>query len=80
MNEDELKIYDEIISELKNNNIKYNDKYDTVGIGDVVEEVLNKFGVTEERFKSWFNLKACDCEMRKKWLNGLFSWRRLRKN
>jgi len=48
---------------------------DEKGLGDVVEEVLQKFGITEERFKEWFNLKECGCTERKKWLNGLFSWK-----
>ena len=46
------------------------------GLGDVVESVLKKFGITEERFKKWFNLKECNCSKRKKWLNGLFSRRK----
>lgn len=48
---------------------------DTKGLGDVVEDVLTKFGITEERFKTWFNLKECGCSKRKKWLNGLFNWK-----
>jgi len=47
-----------------------------VGLGDVVESALKKFGITEERFKQWFNLKECGCSRRKKWLNGIFSWKR----
>lgn len=47
----------------------------TKGLGDLVEETLQKFGITEERFKEWFNLKECGCTKRKKWLNGLFSWK-----
>lgn len=47
-----------------------------VGLGDVVESALKKFGITEERFKTWFNLKECGCSRRKKWLNGVFSWKR----
>ena len=42
---------------------------------EVVEDVLKKFGVTEDRFKLWFNLKECNCTKRKKWLNGLLSWK-----
>lgn len=49
---------------------------DTVGLGDVVENVLQKLGITEERFKAWFSLKECNCTKRKKWLNGLFSWKK----
>ena len=79
MDNKEKQIYDEVIQELKSKGLKHNDKYDIVGVGDVVEEVLTKFGVTEERFKSFFSLKECNCTERKKWLNGLFSWRKLKK-
>ena len=44
------------------------------GLGDVVEETLETLGITQEKFKEWFNLKECNCEKRKKWLNNLFSW------
>ena len=27
----------------------------------VVETALNTFGITQDRFKSWFNLKECNC-------------------
>lgn len=49
---------------------------DMVGLGDVIEKTLQKFGITEEKFKNWFNLKECGCSKRKKWLNSLFSWKR----
>ena len=48
---------------------------DTKGLGDVVEEVLTSVGITQEKFKQWFGLKECNCTKRKKWLNGLFSWK-----
>ena len=40
-----------------------------VGVGTLVENVLTRFGVTQERFKSAFNLDECGCEERKEWLN-----------
>ena len=49
---------------------------DTTGLGDKVEEVLKSIGITEERFKEWFNLKECGCSKRKAWLNSLFSWKK----
>lgn len=49
---------------------------DTTGLGDVVENVLQTFGITEDRFKEWFNLKECNCSKRKAWLNNLFSWKK----
>jgi hypothetical protein len=64
-----------VIDELKKRGIKHNSTDSEIkGLGDVVEEVLNKFGITEERFKSFFKLRECNCKERKKFLNNLFSW------
>ena len=66
-----------VIKELEKRGVNVNSHMmqDTKGLGDVVEDVLTKFGITEERFKKWFKLKECGCTKRKKWLNGLFSWK-----
>lgn len=66
-----------VIKELEDRGINVNSHMtqDTKGLGDVVEDVLTKFGITEERFKKWFKLKECGCTKRKKWLNGIFSWK-----
>jgi len=66
---------DQVINELESKGVKHNAKEDeVVGLGDVVESVLTKFGITEERFKQWFGLAECNCTKRKKYLNNLFSW------
>ena len=67
----------QVIKELEKRGVNVNSHMmqDTKGLGDVVEEVLQKFGITQQRFKKWFNLKECGCTKRKKWLNGLFSWK-----
>ena len=66
-----------VIEELERQGINFNTKEEEfVGLGDVVESTLQTFGITEERFKSWFNLKECNCNKRKKWLNNLFSWKK----
>lgn len=44
------------------------------GLGDVVESVLKRWGITEEQFKKWTGLSECGCSERKKWLNRLLSW------
>ena len=67
---------DEVINQLEKKGIKYNQGDDLTGLGDVVESVLTSMGVTQERFKEWFNLKECNCTKRKKWLNNLFSWKK----
>lgn len=68
---------DEVIKELELKGITKDSHIDTdmVGLGDVVEQTLTKFGITEEKFKAWFNLKECGCSKRKAWLNSLFSWK-----
>jgi len=66
-----------VIEELKMQGVTHNttpEELERMGLGDVVEQMLNNFGVTQERFKSWFGLKECRCTERKKWLNNLFSW------
>lgn len=66
---------DKVIKELKSQGISYNASEENImGLGDVVEGVLNKFGITQERFKYFFRLKECNCTERKKYLNNLFSW------
>ena len=69
---------DRVFEELEKNGIKYDqvNSSDMTGLGDVVENILTSVGITEERFKSWLNLKKCNCDKRKKWLNNLLSWKR----
>lgn len=73
---------DQVIDALEKKGIKLNShvKNDITGLGDIVESTLKTFGITEERFKKWFNLKECNCSKRKQWLNNLFSWERVHKN
>jgi len=67
---------DEVINQLEKRGVKFNHGDDMTGLGDVVESVLINMGITQERFKEWFSLKECNCNKRKKWLNGLFSWKK----
>ncbi len=68
---------DDVIEALERKGINFNTSEDEyTGLGDAVESVLNTFGITQERFKTWFNLKECNCNKRKKWLNNLFSWKK----
>lgn len=69
---------DGVIYELEKQGINMNSHSDpnVVGLGDVVENALKKFGITEERFKEWFNLQECGCSKRKAWLNRIFSWKK----
>ncbi len=59
---------DNVIKDLEGQGIN-NSSADMDGLGDLIESTLTKFGITQERFKSWFNLKECGCTKRKQWLN-----------
>lgn len=66
---------DKVIKELEEQGVNV-DATEMTGLGDLVEAALTKFGVTEERFKNWFNLRECNCSKRKAWLNKVFRWRK----
>lgn len=67
---------DIVIQALEKEGVSFNStEGEITGLGDVVESTLNSLGVTQEKFKYWFNLRECNCNERKKWLNNLFSWK-----
>jgi hypothetical protein len=83
-NKDMKQEMNQVIADLQKQGIDVNTHLDgpnaeLTGLGDVVEKTLQKFGITEDRFKKWFGLKECGCSRRKKWLNGLFSWTKHKK-
>lgn len=69
---------DQVINDLESKGVNINSHItnDVVGLGDLVESALKSVGITEERFKEWFNLNECNCSKRKAWLNNLFSWKK----
>ena len=83
MNQNEInkeikKEIDSVIKDLEQKNIGSKtslEEIERVGLGDFIELTLEKFGVTQERFKEWFNLKECNCTKRKKYLNNILSWK-----
>ena len=76
---DERHEINKVINELEKEGVSLDNIDEMTGLGDVVEGVRIKFGVTEERFKKWFNLRECNCSKRKQWLNKIFSWRKRKK-
>lgn len=67
---------DKVIADLERQGVNSSSHYHTtIGLGDVIETTLQKFGINEERFKNWFGLKNCRCNKRKQWLNGVLSWK-----
>ena len=66
---------DKLIEELETKGIAQDtNPNNVVGLGDLVESTLTKLGITQERYKEFFNLEECGCTKRKKWLNGILSW------
>ena len=51
---DERHEINKVINELEKEGVSLDNIDEMTGLGDVVEGVLIKFGVTEERFKKWF--------------------------
>ena len=76
MDDDVQKEIDRAIFTLEQQGITPHNSDDITGLGDVVEQTLKTLGVTEDRFKSWFNLDECNCDKRRQWLNKVFSWKR----
>ena len=76
MNDEEEQELDRVIFNLEQQGVTPHNYDEVVGLGDMVESTLERLGITEERFKSWFNLKECNCSKRKKWLNNILSWRK----
>ena len=67
---------DRTINELEKDGVNTKNYKEVAGLGDLIESALGKVGITEEKFKSWFNLKECNCSKRKAWLNSVFSFKR----
>jgi len=40
-----------------------------VAVGDVVEAMLTRVGITKERVQQWTRVKDCGCKKRQQWLN-----------
>ena len=69
---------DPVISELEELGIDpeiTDEELQKIGLGDIVEGVLTKWGITQERYKSWMGLQECKCSNRKMWLNNFLSWK-----
>ena len=61
---------DQVIQQLESQGISPNSHVtnNVTGLGDVVEGALKSVGITEERFKEFFNLQECNCSKRKAWV------------
>ena len=63
---------DAFIEEMNRQGVSQEPDPNDVGLGDAVEFVLTKLGITQERYKAWRGLDECDCTERKHYLNKIF--------
>ena len=63
---------DRFLTEIKKVGVKDSPDKDTIGLGDAVESVLTRLGITQERYKAWRGLNECSCTERKHYLNKIF--------
>jgi len=49
---------------------------DPEGLGDSLERVFAKFGITEDRISKYMGIGGCGCQERKKFLNKIFPYRK----
>jgi ABC-type phosphate transport system ATPase subunit len=59
----------EVVNELKKEGVDLNNYTQKDGLGDVVESVLNKMGITEEKVQAFMGIGGCGCQEVKKFLN-----------
>jgi len=67
---------DDALSEIESS--LHEDAPDAEGLGDLVESVFTKFGITSERIGKALGTADCGCNKRKQFLNQLFPF--MRKN
>ena len=65
---------DRVVKEIKQQGHKLDDN-PSEGLGDTIEKVLKKFGITQEKIENVIGSKGCGCSERKKWFNKIFSYK-----
>jgi hypothetical protein len=50
------------------------------GLGDTIEKVLSKFGISEEKISKIIGGSGCGCSKRKKWFNKIFGYKKEAQN
>lgn len=66
---------DRAIIEMQREGISMESDLKSKGLGDTVEKILGKMGITESILKKAFKVKDCGCNDRKEWLNKIFSYK-----
>lgn len=65
---------DQVMQDLESQGVTMENYKDKDGLGDLVEQTLSKFGITEDKVQEWFGIKGCGCQKRKKFLNSVLSF------
>lgn len=65
---------DDIIRELEVQGISMENYNSVEGLGDKVEAIIGKLGLSEDLVQSFFGIGGCGCQKRKKWLNSVLSF------
>ena len=56
--------------------ISQGETLESEGLGDTIEKVLSKFGISEEKISKILGGSGCGCSKRKKWFNKIFSYKK----
>lgn len=72
------KQFDLAVEELKEEGLSLEDAH-SEGLGDTIEKVLSKFGITTKLVENLAGITKCRCKERKKWLNKIFPYRKKEK-
>lgn len=70
---------DEVIAHLENEEdvrLENHVHKDPEGLGDTLEKVFSKFGITESWISDAMGIGGCGCSKRKKFLNQIFPYRK----
>jgi len=67
--------FNKVVKELKDDGLSL-EGTPPEGLGDTVEKVLSKFGITKSLMEKVAGEKGCKCSERKAWLNKIFPYKK----
>jgi len=71
---EDLKQFDKAVTALAEEGITPDEPSE--GLGDTIEKVLQKFGITKKLMANVSGAKDCRCNKRREWLNKIFKYKR----
>lgn len=66
---------DRAIIEMRHEGVTLESDEKSKGLGDTVEKILGKMGITQKMMEKVLGMKDCGCNQRKEWLNKIFSYK-----